>query len=138
MRREPQQLGEEAWQAFQPWIEQSVTRSLDRNWVSKCLAEAAWQLLVTASKSRTRGRRRLFEILYLSIVEDLSPGAIGDRLGLSRTTVSELRTEARGRFATLLERITGITDVAELKDLLGDSIEDLHAALRRVKTDCAA
>jgi len=137
IRRGPKQLDDQAWQALEPWIEESVTRSVDRRWVSNCLAEAAWQLKATSEKSRTRGRRRLFEILYLSTVEGRSAGQIAEGLGLGRTTISGLLSEARGRFVTLLGKITGITDLAELKDLLGHSAEDLEQALSRVQADCA-
>lgn len=133
--RRPKQLDDQAWKAIEPWMEQSVTRSLDRQWATGCLAEAAWQLWATSYAAPTRGRRRLFDILYLSTVRRQRPETIARKHGITRTTVSGLLTEARGRFVFLLSRITGITDRQELKELLADSIDELRGALARVRAD---
>lgn len=134
-QRRPKQLGDQAWKAIEPWMEQSVTRSLDRQWATDCLAEAAWQLWATSYAARTRGRRRLFDILYLSTVRGQRPDTIARTHGVTRTTISGLLTEARGRFVFLLARITGITDREELKDLLADGMDELRGALARVRAD---
>jgi DNA-directed RNA polymerase specialized sigma24 family protein len=134
-RRRPRQLDDRAWKALEPWVEQSVTRSLDGQWMTDCLTEAAWQLWATSYAARTRGQRRLFEILYLSAVGGQRAEAIARRYGVDRTTISGLLTEARGRFVFLLARISGITERQELKELLADRVDDLKAALARVHAD---
>lgn len=134
-QKRPQQLDDRHWKAVEPWIEQSVTRSLGRRWLADCLAEAGWRLRSESAAARTRGRRRLFEILYLSTVEGLSPGKIARKYGLDRTTISALLRQSRGRFVALLGKIAGISQPAELKDLLADCVEELNQALRQVHAD---
>ncbi len=134
-QRRPVQLDDDAWKALEPWVEQSVGRTLEGQWVGDCLTEAAWQLWATCYSARTRGQRRLFEILYLSTVEGRSPDEIAEQFGVTRTTISGLLTEARGRFVYLLGRISGVTDRQDLKDLLADRVEQIKAALARVRAD---
>ncbi len=135
-QRHQKLLDDQAWRALEPWVEDSVTRSLDRRWLADCIMEAAWRLRVASDKANTPGRRRLFEILYLSTVQGQSCSEIGRKYGVSRTTISGLLSEARGRFAVLLGGITGIMQMGELKELLGDSREELKKSVARVHTDC--
>jgi RNA polymerase sigma factor (sigma-70 family) len=130
--RQPRQLDQRQWDVVEPFVEESISRSLQQSWLRQCLEEAAWQLHLLSSKARTRGRQRLFRILYLSTVAGQSTGEMAQEMGVDRTTVSGLLREARGRFAARLARIAGIHDQTELRDLLAKEPDQLSAALARV------
>lgn len=132
----PKPLDSEQFQAVEPWIEQSITRSLDRQWGVQCLAEAAWRLHHESAGARTRARRRLFEVLYLSTAQGRSPGWIAGEYDLDRTTVSGLLSQARARFLFHLQKVSGINDPAELGDLLSGAGRELKEALALVHADC--
>jgi len=134
-QRRPKQLRDQESDPHHPWIEESITGWLDRQAVSECLAKAALQFQTDCAAAGTRGRRRLFEILYLSTVEGQSPGMIAEKYGVDRSTVSGMLTEARGRFAAKLGQIAGISDTAELGELLADSMDELKNALMRAYTN---
>ncbi len=128
-RRRPRQLTDSRWEVLEPSLEESWASSLDRTWVSDCLATAAWRLRMECQSARTRGQKRLFDLLYLSTVKDQSPGKIAADYGVDRTTVAALLAAARKRFAILLGQLTGIDSAAELKKLLEGRTKDLTEAL---------
>jgi DNA-directed RNA polymerase specialized sigma24 family protein len=131
-RRRPKPLADEDWKSLEPWIEQSISQSLDRQWVIECLWEAAGQLRLECARARTRGRQRLFEILYLSVVRGKSPGEIAAVYEIDRTTASTLLSEAKGRLVLLLQQTTRITNLEDLKGLLANFTEELKTAISRV------
>lgn len=133
--RQPVQLDGGQWAAWEPSVEQSITRSLDRRWMIDCLAEAAGRLLDQSKAARTRGRQRLFDILFLSTVEGQSPGHIAVKYDVDRSTISGLLREARARFVALLGEITGLTDPGELRDLLAGAGSELRDALTLAHAD---
>jgi DNA-directed RNA polymerase specialized sigma24 family protein len=132
-RRRPQQLAHSQWEALEPLVEQSLTSSLDRIWVSDCLMAAAWRFKGESESAHTRGDRRLFDILYLSTVTEQSPGKIAVQYGVDRTTIAGLLRRARERFLVLLGRLVGTDDREELQNLLVGRTEDLRAALALVQ-----
>lgn len=114
-----------------PAVEDSVSSSVDRQWVAMCLADAARAFRAECAAARTRARRRRFELLYLATAKGLAPAAIGDRLGLHRTTVAAELAEARERFVGLLAGVSGIADRAELKRHVAADPARLFDALER-------
>jgi DNA-directed RNA polymerase specialized sigma24 family protein len=132
-RRQPRCLTDHDLEDVQPWMEQSISRLLDRQWLARCLTEAAWQLRRESESAPTRAQRRLFEILYLSTAESRSQDEIAERYGVHRTVVSRLLGEARRRFVSFLQGIAGISDQGELRVLLADSAEELKSAIARVR-----
>jgi len=134
-QRQPAQLDGGPGRAWEPSVEQSITRSLDRRWMIDCLAEAAGRLLEESKSARTGGRQRRFDVLFRSTVEGQSPGHIAGEYALDRSTISALLREARTRFAALLGEITGFTDPGELGDLLAGAGSELRDALTRARAD---
>lgn len=136
--RRPQLADDERLEQAGAQLEAALGRGLDRKWLLDCLASAAWQLNAESRSSRTRARRRRFHILYFSAVRNQSAGKLAQDLGLDRSTVAALLSEARRRFLGILAQITGISDAAELRDLLQDEASQLQAALAQVYADQAA
>lgn len=132
-RRQPLALAEVDEADLAPWIEGSISRSLDLQWIARCLDEAAGAFWQESARSRTRGKRRLFEMLCLFTLEGQSAAEIAPRFGLDRTTASSLLSEAKARFILQLQRVTGMSDALELKALLADATEQIKAALARVR-----
>jgi len=133
-QRDPRPVGEETFEGIEPWIEESISVSLDRRWAVDCLEEAARQLRVESDRARTRAERRLFGILCLATVEGMSPEQIADHYQLNRSTISPLLKKARARFVELLQEATGC-DLPELRGLLGRHVEDLKRTLSRVRKE---
>lgn len=117
--------------AIEPELEESITQSLERHWLSECLYETARQFQELSRAQRTRGRRRLYDVLYRSIVDDQSPGFIAQQYGIDRSTVARLLTDARKQFVSLLQQVTGIDDPADLKRMLSHEPRLLQQALAR-------
>lgn len=130
-RRQPKPLGDDLAQ-LEPWVEDSISVSVDRHWVAQSLVQAARQLEAESRRARTRGQQRLFQVLYLSAVQGYSAATIAADLGLDRTTVAELVTRARQRFVEILGQCTGITSRAELKSHVAAVPEALPRALAMV------
>lgn len=116
-----------------PTVESSVSSAVDRHWVGVCLVDAAREFRAECAATRTRGRRRRFELLYLATVRGLSPAAIAEQLGLHRTTVSGELAEARERFVGLLAELSGIADREELKRQVAADPARLFDALERAR-----
>ena len=133
--RRPQRQMVRELAAAEPWIEESITHSLDRRWVANCLLKAAFLLRTESRAARSRGKRRLFETLYLASVEHWPSERIARKFGLHRTTVSDLLSRARSRLAVLLRQTTGVTDSAELRELLAGNIDELRNALAQARAD---
>jgi len=125
-------------QDVEPFVEQSVTRSLKRAWVQHCLIAAAPLLKHSCETARTRGQRRLFDILYRTAVLGESPGRIAVELGIDRTTASCLLTQAQRKLLALLHQVSRVRDQTELKELLAGSGAPLAQALREAAGECAA
>ena len=135
-RRQPRKLDTRHRIVLEPWIEESLTCYLDRQWIIDCLTEAAWQVHRESTSTRTRGKARRFDVLYRSTVKGESPGVIALEYGVDRSTISASLTEARGKFVDCLRQVAGITDLGELGDLLSNMADELKAALIRVHDDC--
>lgn len=134
-KRRPEQLDSDDWKVLEPWIEQSISASLDRRWMSTCLTEAALRLRSESVSARTRGRRRLFDVLYLSTVEGLPAEKIAGHYGIHRTTIADLLTRARDRLVELMHEVTGIAEPSELKELMAANVSELKEALTHVRQD---
>jgi DNA-directed RNA polymerase specialized sigma24 family protein len=135
--RRPKQLQGVQENALEPWIEQSVSSGLDRPWLKDVFYQAAVQFRTECEKARSRGKRRLFEILYLADGEDCSSSEIGHRLALDRTTVSGLLRDARTRLVAIVQEHTGVTESAELKKLLTTNFKEFKIALSRAWNETA-
>ncbi|MCI0460529.1 MAG: sigma-70 family RNA polymerase sigma factor [Gemmataceae bacterium] len=116
----------------EPWVEDSISQSVDRSWVASCLVEAARQLQQESQTARTRGQRRLFVILSLSTVQGWSGTRIATKLGLDRSTVADLLAQARQRFVQILGQISGIQSQDELLGHVAADPEALIQALALV------
>lgn len=115
------------------WIGDSISYTLERRWVVQCLDEAAFQFNLACRRAMTKGRKRLFDVLYLSAVEARPHGEIARTLGLDRTTVTELVQLARLEYVKTLRVVTGVRDIAELRKLLRNAGEALSDALVRAR-----
>lgn len=120
------------------WIEESVGKIVDQQWVAASLIEAARQLLQECLASPTRGKRRWFFILYLALVRRQTAGAMAEQLVLDRTNVAGLLTQARQRFVAILQKLTGIASASELKDRVAGQPERLIEALEAVYPEYVA
>jgi DNA-directed RNA polymerase specialized sigma24 family protein len=129
--RRPHCLSAAQWSSVEPWVEQSVSSSLDRRWLAHCLVTAAMRLREQSLAARTRARRRLFEALYLSAVCDWSSQQIAARFEVDRTTAVHLLRAARTRFMLLLQQVTGIYEPQELRAMLTDNIDQIRSALSK-------
>ena len=131
-RRRPKPLSDQVESFLEPWFEQSISQSLDRQWIAGCLVEAAWCLWSESARARTRGQRRLFEVLYLFTVEDRTPADIARQFGLDRTTISGLLTDAKARFMVHLQKAAAIAAVEELRGAVAGLAGELEAAMVQV------
>lgn len=134
-RRRPGPLPLYELRDVEPWIDQSISRSLEGRWAAQSLAKAARQLRDESARARTAGRRRLFEILYFSAVRGYSAERIAQHFGVHRSTIADLLTKSRTRLVVLLEEITGITESSELKELLAGHVDELRIALIEAHQD---
>jgi hypothetical protein len=125
-------------QDVEPFVEQSVTRSLERAWVQHCLIAAARLLKHSCETARTRGQRRRFDILYRTAVLGESPGKIAVDLGIDRTRASCLLTQAQRKLLALLHQVSRVRDQTELKELLAGSGAPWAQALQEAAGECAA
>jgi DNA-directed RNA polymerase specialized sigma24 family protein len=132
--RRPKQLQGVEGDSLEPWIEQSVSSGLDRQWLKEAFFQAAVQFRTECEKARSRGKQRLFDILCLADVEGRSPGNIGQKFGVDRTTISGLLREARTRLVELVQKHTGVTESVELKKLLTTNFEELKNVLSRASS----
>lgn len=124
-RRRPRSLEDEDLVA----IDASATVDLDRRWIEECLTEAAHYLRKECEAARTRGQRRLFTVLFRSIVKREPAAKIAQEFGVDRTTIADLLGRARQRFVEILQQITGVTGSSDLKKLLAEAPEALNTAL---------
>jgi DNA-directed RNA polymerase specialized sigma24 family protein len=99
---------------LEPWAEDSISLSVDRRWVACCLEQAARQLHAESQAARTRGQRRLFLVLYLSMVKRWNAERMAQEFGLDRGTVADLVGRARERFVQIVGQVTGIRNREEL------------------------
>jgi RNA polymerase sigma factor (sigma-70 family) len=128
-RHQPRQLSESEQDSLKPRIEDSISLSVDRCFLSGAFQCAATRFRRECAAATTRARRRLFEILYMVEVEGRSISAVARKYGLDRSTISSLLKDSRARLAFLLRECTGVDDPAELKALVARNMEELTAAL---------
>ena len=126
--RQPKSLESPEHAELQPAIYDSVSHSLERRWIAESLREAALELKLESQQARTRGKRRMFQVVYHSIVEGRTSVEIAEHFGLDRSTISELLTLGRAKFVKLLKLITGLTNLEELKRTVADAPEALRDA----------
>jgi DNA-directed RNA polymerase specialized sigma24 family protein len=131
-RREPKSVDESFAGSDEPWIEGSISSGMDRAWRVQCLHAALVALRAECQQARTKGNRRLYNLLYYHLVEGQSADAIASRLGLDRTTVSSLLKRARIRFADLVASAAGTTDPDELRSFSVTDGDDLTSTLGRL------
>jgi DNA-directed RNA polymerase specialized sigma24 family protein len=112
-----------------PRVEESVSDSVERHWMGACLDAAARRLHEESREAKTKGARRLFDVLYRSLVKSDPPGLIAGEYGVDRTTIAGLLTRARGRFIALLGEISGVNDVQDLKSIVSRMPDRLIEAL---------
>jgi DNA-directed RNA polymerase specialized sigma24 family protein len=136
-RRQPRKLDTHHRIVLEPWIEESLTCYLDRQWIIDCLTEVVWQVHRESTSAHTRGKARWFGVLYRSTVKGESPRVTALEYQVDRSTISASLTEARGRFVDCLREVAGITNLDELGDLLADMVDELKTALIRVHDDCS-
>lgn len=105
-------------EAVEPWIEESISTSLDRRWMIDCLSEAAEQLRRESNAARTAGPRSYFRVLYLAFVHGKSTQEIADSMGRHRAVAGRRWREARTRYIELLHEYSGIEDETELREML--------------------
>lgn len=129
MRRLPQPTTSIDRKAVDPAIAEIVSAQVDRPWLRGCCDEAVRRLRDESAAARTRGRRRLFRVLYGSLVERKTSRQLADELSIDRTTVSQLLSQGRKRFIELLAEATGIDDVADLKQLVASAADVLAESL---------
>lgn len=120
---------------IEPWMEESLSRSLDARWLADCLTAAACELRDECRRAATRGQRRLFDVLYRATVGNESPGKIGRDYGVDRTTISGLLTQARERLLALLSQATGVGDRKELMQLVAASPEVISQSLLAARAE---
>lgn len=111
------------------WVNESVSRSLDRRWALACLEEAVTRFSRECAAARTRGRRRLFAVLYLNTVVEQSHDTIAKAYGVHRTTVVKLLAEARERLVLHLREVSGLEELEYLRELLGEVPDAIKRAL---------
>lgn len=121
-----------------PAIEDSLTLSLDRRWWEDAVGLAAERLATDSRTATTKGTKRLFEVLRLTIVERLPADAIATRFEIDRTGVSRLLASARRQFILHLSALTAIKSEAELGRRLTATPDVLTAALVRAGRGAAA
>lgn len=113
----------------EPWVEDSVSLSVDRHWLAHCLSRAACRLREQSAQARTRGEQRLYRVLYLTAVEAREQAAIAREMGVDRTTVAGLLGRVRRRFVRILGEVTGVDDAEELRGRVAAAPELFVAAL---------
>ena len=131
-KRLPKPIGDLGDAAFDSVIAESVTSSVARQWLAECLRDSARQLQNESQQATTRGKRRLFEVLFRTIVTKESSAEIAAEWRLDRTTVSELVTRSRSRFVELLQQATEIESISELKEMVVQSSQLLVDAMTEV------
>lgn len=114
-------------------LAQASTQEIDRHWMAERLALAAGELHRDCQAARTRGQRRLFDVLYRSIVDELPTAKIAEEFQVDRTTVAALLTQARERFVTLLKNATGIEDLDELRRSVAAVPDAMSQAMRSAR-----
>ncbi len=133
-QRWPQSLAAEGCRKIETWLEETVSEAIDRQWLADCLLLAARHLREESARARTRGKRRMFDLLYRSITLRQSAAAIAREYGVDRSVIAEMLPLARQRFLMLLSQVTEIDGVDELQrqvasvpETLLDAFEQAHA-----------
>ncbi len=128
-RRLPQPVSSLERKAVDPAITEVVFATIDRPWLRECCDNAVRRLRQESDAAPTRGRRRLFGVLYGTLVKRKTSRQLALELGVDRTTVSQLLAQARRRFIELLHEATGLDDANELKHLLAAAPDVLAESL---------
>lgn len=119
-------------------IQDSVSKSLDRHWILGCLDDAATQMWEESRNATTKADRRLFELLYQTLVVGRSIQELAAELNLDRSTVNQQVAAARERFVRILEIRTGVTDREELRRMLAAEPHRLIESVEIVYRRCCA
>jgi DNA-directed RNA polymerase specialized sigma24 family protein len=127
-RRAPRLLADGA-EPVEPWLSESVSAIVEEQWLAACLTQSARRMMMESRAAATRGQRRLFSILHASLVLRKNAATLAQELGLDRTNVAGLLTQARRRLVAILQKTTGIESTSELKKLLARRPEMLPRAL---------
>jgi DNA-directed RNA polymerase specialized sigma24 family protein len=133
VKRQPQPLGLEEGGPLEPWVDSSISVSVDRLVITQGIRLAA-ESLCRAGQGLDRGPgSRLFPVLYAKLVRGEADAVVAERLGVDRTTVSHDYRVARERFLELLSEFTGIEDMADLKELVGKDPAQLIVGLEKAR-----
>jgi DNA-directed RNA polymerase specialized sigma24 family protein len=130
---QPVSLDQSPGDVLEPRIDESIGGSLDRQWTIECLDTAAAQLLTESIGATTKGKRRMFDLIYLETVQGLSQIDIARQLQLDPSTVSDLKRIARTRLVGILREVTGVAELNELRDIVAGSAEALRASFQRAR-----
>lgn len=133
-RREGPRLLEDQLEQIQPCIEESVSRFIDEQWLLDRLRLAAQRLKEESDAARTRGQRRLFQVLCLSAADGVSEEAMARTFGVHRTTIASSLTRSRARFVALMEELIGSENLDELRTLAARHPTALAEALRAARS----
>ncbi|MCA9124136.1 MAG: sigma-70 family RNA polymerase sigma factor [Planctomycetaceae bacterium] len=131
--RQPLSLEHSLGNPLEPRIDESIGGSLDRQWTIQCLDMAAIQLLAESNDATTKGKRRMFDLIYLETVAGLSQVDIARQLNLNPSTVSDLKRIARTRLVGILREVTGVAELNELRNIVAGSAEALRASFQRAR-----
>ena len=133
-QRRPQSLAAESSPKIELWLEEAVSEVIDRQWLAECLLVAARELREESARARTRGKRRMFDLLYRSTTLRQAAAPIAREYGVERSVIAEMLPQARQRFLKLLSQVTEIDSedelqrqVARVPESLLDAFEQAHA-----------
>jgi DNA-directed RNA polymerase specialized sigma24 family protein len=114
-----------------PCIEQSVTRSLEKEGTARVLAAAAASLRAESQSATTKAHRRQYAVLHATIVCRESAHEIAARMQLARSTVAGILAAARTRWLAILAKQLGPAGLAELREVLKRDPTPLTSAFDR-------
>jgi len=110
-------------------LDQSIGDWLDGQWAATCCLQALREFQQSCQSARTRGRRRLFEVLYLALIRNQSANQIAEKYGLDPSTARRLLSDARAELEAHLHTASRIHDCHELASFLQRHAAALHDAL---------
>jgi DNA-directed RNA polymerase specialized sigma24 family protein len=136
--KRPLALSEPLQSQFEPAVEAAVDQALDAQWFRECLVSAARQLRVESTHARTKARRRMFDVLYHTLVERTRQTALAEKLGVDRSTLSGILKLSRERFVALVQRLAGLASVKAAETMIARNEVDVRSALIASGNDATA
>lgn len=117
---------------LEPWVEESVSQLIDRQWFIEGLEEACRALQAESEAARTKGRQRMFDVLYLTTVNGWSAERIAQQFQVHRSTIAGLLREVRVRLLALLRTTLDVKDGKTLEAMILGNLGELRSVLLRV------